>query len=291
MSEESLPDTVQDLRVPPTPTRAEIDLGGRTHPGKVRANNEDNFHAVRFGRYLRTLLSSLPPGDVPEETDRPGFAVAVADGMGGQAAGEVASRLAIKLLLEQALQTPDWVLGREASDLSKVSDRAVQRFQEVNEAVQAHGQSGPGLRGMGTTLSLTMSLGDDLIVTHVGDSPVCLFRQGQLYRLTRDHTAAEQWRATLNAADAARFRHVLTRAIGVAGGEPDVSRHKLADGDRLLLCTDGLTDMVDDESIARELGRAPSADAACRALVDLALENGGKDNVTVVVVTYAISQP
>ena len=136
-----------------------------------------------------------------------------------------------------------------------------------------------------------MSLGDDLIVTHVGDSPVCLFREGRLHRLTRDHTAAEQWRSTLSAGDAARVRHILTRAIGVpeAGGEPDVSRHKLADGDRLLLCTDGLTDMVDDEAIARELGRAASADAACQALVDRALENGGKDNVTVVVAAYSIT--
>ncbi len=295
MSDNNMADTAVDLRQhtppPPAPVRAEIDLGGRTHPGKVRENNEDNFHAVRFGRYLRTLLSSLPPEQVPEEVDRFGFAIAVADGMGGQAAGEVASRMAITLLLESALNTSDWVLGREEPDLLKVMNRATQRFQEVNDAVVAQAKTGPGQRGMGTTLSLTMSLGDDLIVTHVGDSPVYLFHQGELHRLTRDHTVAQQWRATLSPADAARLRHVLTRAIGVpeAGGEPDVYRHKLADGDRLLLCTDGLTDMVDDESIARELGRGLSADATCQALVDLALEHGGRDNVTVVVATYSIT--
>ena len=84
---------------------------------------------------------------------------------------------------------------------------------------------------------------------------------------------------------------MLTRAIGVpdAGGEPDVYRYQLMNGDRLVLCTDGLTDMVDDEAIARELGREGTADAACQALIDLALDRGGKDNVTVVVATYRIA--
>jgi protein phosphatase len=145
---------------------------------------------------------------------------------------------------------------------------------------------------MGTTLSLALNLGDDLIVAHVGDSPVCLFRGGRLHRLTRDHTLWQE-RAGYSAATGELFRRVLTRAIGSepGGGQPDVARYRLADGDRLLVCTDGLADVVDDESIARELGRGTSADEACRALIDLALGSGGTDDVTVVVATYRIESP
>lgn len=285
------PGTRATLAPPPLTARVRVDLAGRTHPGKVRPNNEDNFHIVRFGRYLRTILSSLPEGQVPDEVDESGHAIAVADGMGGMAAGEVASRLAIGLLVRHALQTPDWILGCEEPYITEVLDRAARRFEFINEAVLDHAAGGPGLKGMGTTLSLAMSLGDTLIVAHVGDSPVLLSRRGALHRLTRDHTLARQL-SELGATQAVRFHHVLTHAIGIpgTGGEPDIRRYQLADGDRLLLCTDGLTDMVDDETIARELARAPSAAEACRALIDAALDRGGKDNVTAVVADYHIPE-
>lgn len=296
MNEDALPDTALDLR----PLRTELDrfsalvctgAFGRTHPGKVRQNNEDNFHIVQFGRYLRAVQSSLPAGQYPEELDRLGFGFVVADGLGGHAAGEIASRTAITLLLEYALQTPDWVLGREDDLLLRVMERTDRRFRSVNAAIFAESQSRAPLRGMGTTLSVALSLGDDLIVAHVGDSPIYLLRNGRLSRLTRDHTVAQE-RSGFDAATAARFRHVLTRAIGIGdtGGEPDVARYKLADGDRLLICTDGLTDMVDDESIAQELGRGTASEEdVCQALIDRALDRGGKDNVTVVVATYRLA--
>jgi protein phosphatase len=278
----------QEPAGPPT-AAVRVDLAARTDPGKVRKNNEDNFHVARFGRFLRTLLSSLPDGQVPHEAEECGYAFAVADGMGGMAAGEVASRLAITLFVQHALDTPDWILSRREPFASEVIDRAAERFRHVNEAVIERAESGPGLRGMGSTLSLALSFGDDLIVAHVGDSPVFLCRKGELHRLTRDHTMGERL-ARLGVTDAGRFHHVLTHAIGIrgTGGEPDIRRYRLADGDRLLLCTDGLTDMVDDATIARELGRAGPADDACRTLVELALANGGRDNVTAVVAGYHI---
>ena len=298
MNPDALSDTtlIEPLRVieaqnrPPTAT-VQLDLAAQTHPGKVRTNNEDNFHTVRFGRYLRTLLSSLPEGQVPSESEECGYAFAVADGMGGMAAGEVASRLAITLLVRHVLETPDWILGLQEPHGSEVIDRAAQRFRDVNEAVLEQAQSGPGLKGMGTTLSLAMSLGNDLIIAHVGDSPMFLARRGTLYRLTRDHTMGEKL-ARLGVTEAGRFHHVLTHAIGIpgTGGEPDIRRYRLADGDRLLLCTDGLTDMVDDETIARELGREVRSADVCRTLIDLALANGGRDNVTVVIAGYRIPE-
>jgi protein phosphatase len=293
MSNDSQADTVEDLRLsdltrPPRPVFG-VDLAARTHPGKVRPSNEDQYHVVQFGRYLRTLTSSLPAGEAPEEAGEPGYGYAVADGIGGRAAGDVASRLAISLLMECVLQTPDWILGLDDQTLTRVMDRMAERFQKVNLALRTRSEDDPSLRGMGTTLSVAASLGDDLLVTHVGDSAVFLFRRGQLHRLTRDHSAS-QIRPDPDAAGGTRFRRVLTRAIGVpqTGAEPDLYHYKLEDGDRLMLCTDGLTDMVGVDTIARELDVAPSAAAACQALTDLALDRGGVDNITVVVATYCL---
>src|SRR5262245_26535575 len=128
MGENSDSDTVEEL--PALPPRAStwgksfaVDFDGRTHPGRVRPINEDHFHIVEFGRYLRTLASSLPTGGVAEECGYPGYGFVVADGVGGRAGGEVASRLAISLLVDCALQTPDWILGLEDDLLTRVMDR------------------------------------------------------------------------------------------------------------------------------------------------------------------------
>jgi protein phosphatase len=297
MGSDNEADTVEDLRVSgaaASPSRVlfGVEVAGQTHAGKVRPNNEDHFHIAQFGRYLRTLASSLPAGEVPEEAGEPGYGFAVADGIGGRAAGEVASRLAISLLMECVLQTPDWILGHEDHLLTRVMDRFAERFQTVNLALLTKSESEPGLRGMGTTLSVAVSLGDDLLVTHVGDSAVFMLRRGQLHRLTREHSAS-QVRPDPGADSGVRVRRVLTRAIGLpqTGGEPDLYHYKLQDGDRLLLCTDGLTDMVGVDTITRELDRAPSAAAGCQTLVDLALERGGRDNITAVVATYCLPSP
>jgi protein phosphatase len=291
MSDESQLETVDDLPVlgtePRRPTRpVAVDVAASTHPGKVRPNNEDNFHAIRFGRYLRTVTSSLPAEHLREDFDQSGYGFAIADGIGGHAAGEVASRMALSLLVDLVLQTPDWLFAREDEEFSAVMGRCAKRFGQLNQAVVTAARSEPGLRRMGTTLSLAFSLGDDLIVGHVGDSRVYLFRGGHVHPLTRDHTTGLS-HPGLNPGDAARVRIALTHAIGMpdAGGAPDMSRWKLTDGDRLLLCTDGLTDVVDDAAIADELGRA-SADDACLALIERALKGGGPDNITVVVAAY-----
>jgi len=218
----------------------------------------------------------------------------VADGMGGMAAGELASRLAITLFVDLALNTPDWILAPDGPLVGEVIDRAARRFRDVNETVIEQARRQPGLAGMGTTLTMALSLGTDLFIAHVGDSPAYLFRRGELRKLTRPHTLAQQLadHGEISAQDVAthRFHHILTHAIGIreTGGDPDIRRFRLADGDRLLLCTDGLTDMVDDATIAAELSRTGSADAATQALIKLALERGGRDNVTVVIAGYRI---
>jgi PPM family protein phosphatase len=292
MNEQSEFDTVRDLPALPSVAAPAsdvigVDLAGQTHTGRLRSTNEDHFHIVEFGRYLLTLASSLPAGEAGEEPGDPGYAFAVADGIGGRAGGEVASRLAIGLLIEYALQTPDWILGQDEELLAKVMNRFAQRFKAVNLAVLTKSDSDPALRGMGTTLSVALNLGSDLLVAHVGDSRVSLLRDEQFHRLTRDQTGCRLV-SDPSKSDGIRLRRVLTNAIGLTetGGEPELYHYKLKDGDRLLLCTDGLTDMVDEESISRALGGAPTATEACQSLIDLALDRGGRDNVTAVVAIY-----
>ena len=143
-------------------------------------------------------------------------------------------------------------------------------------------------------MTAAYSLGDDLFITQVGDSRAYLFRGGKLQLLTRDQTMAQLLadRGQISQQEVARhrLRNVLTSALGGSQKEVrvEIQRWKLIDGDRLLLCTDGLTDMMDDASIAEVLSRETRSDEACRKLVEGALANGGRDNITVVLAGYSI---
>jgi protein phosphatase len=276
-----------------------IDFGALSHVGKVRSNNEDAYLVYRTGRFWERLLTSLPDDQLPARQEENGYVMAVADGMGGQAAGEVASSLALRTAVALVLQAAHWGAKldhpeRREEELRAGVERALSYFRGVDEAVARRAEGDPALRGKGTTLTASYSFGDDLLVFHVGDARAYLFRQGRLRRLTRDHTLAQDL-ADLGAIPEEEVAghplgHMLTRAIGRHGGEveAEVRRLRLADGDGVLLCSDGLTGHVEDARIAAVLGRAHSSAAACRELVDLALEGGGKDNVTVLLARYAI---
>ncbi len=145
---------------------------------------------------------------------------------------------------------------------------------------------------MGTTMTIACSVGKDLFIAHVGDSCAYRFRHGELSQLTRDHTLAQAQadRGQIRQEEVAtnRQRHVLTQTLGgsTADVDPEVQHLQLADGDCLLLCSDGLTEKVKEYQIAQFLVSGDNAERSCRRLVDLALERGGKDNVTVVVARY-----
>lgn len=270
-----------------------VDLGGESHPGKVRPNNEDHFLVCRFGRFLEPVLTNLSPRAAPPRSEETGYGMAVADGVGGRAAGEEASRLAITSLVNLVLHTPDWILRPADGSLSdEVLRRAAERYDQVHEVLGLEAEAVPGLRGFGTTLTMAASLGRDLFLAHVGDSRAYLLRRGELRQLTRDHTVAEALAEAglIDRADVAahHMRHVLTQALGGHGQRvrADVSRVELEDGDRLLLCSDGLTDMVADVAVGETLGGDGTAQEVCRRLVDRALAAGGDDNVTAVVAVY-----
>jgi protein phosphatase len=163
---------------------------------------------------------------------------------------------------------------------------------QANACVLAEAAERPELRGMGTTLTLAYSLNDRLFVAHVGDSRCYLSRHGVLYRLTTDHTLVEAMvrRGELRAEEAAkhRWRHVMSNAVGGNTPEVRVEVHKvhLEAGDAVLICSDGLTNMVPDDVIASVLRTEPDPEQACQQLVARANEAGGEDNITAVVARY-----
>lgn len=282
---------------PPRPFSAlvEVDVAALSDRGKVRSKNEDHFLVARGTRSFETVLSNLPADEVPDHFNEVVHGLVVADGMGGMAAGEVASRLAIRTLINLILHVPDWIMR---VDEEKFADealrRAAERYKEVDAFLKAQGEAKPRLAGMGTTMTLARIVGADLFLTHVGDSRAYLYRQDCLWQLTSDHTlaAALAKLGQISREEVAthRLRHVLTKALGIQSGdvEAEVHRVELADDDGLLLCTDGLTEMVDDLTIADVLGRRLPAADTCRQLMDLALDRGGKDNVTVIFAWYRL---
>lgn len=269
-----------------------LDVSARSHPGYLRPNNEDQFFVAKTSRALQTMLSSLPPGDVPERAEEINYVLVVADGMGGHAAGEIASRLAISTLVNLALELPDWIFKVSDDTAPEIERRAREIVQQVGSAVYRRGCQDSTLRGLGTTLTAARSLGRDLMIVHVGDSRAYLYRAGALLQLTRDHTFAQLLvdRGGLRPCDVsnAGVRHILTNALGGSTEDVDVDIDllRLEDADRLLLCSDGLTDLVDDGAIAETLASAETSSEACDRLVQMALDRGGRDNVTVIVAAY-----
>ncbi|MGH9335886.1 MAG: PP2C family protein-serine/threonine phosphatase, partial [Vicinamibacteria bacterium] len=172
-------------------SRVRIDVAALSDVGKKREVNEDHFFVARGGRQIATLLTNIPSSDVPHHFEETGYLMIVADGMGGHAGGEVASRMAIATLINIILHMPDWILKLDEEHAQKVMERASERYRQVHEALQERAQLDPSLRGMGTTMTAAYSLGDDLFITHVGDSRAYLFRDGKLQLLTRDQTQAQ----------------------------------------------------------------------------------------------------
>jgi PPM family protein phosphatase len=282
-------------RFPPEPLSSlvMVDSAGLSHPGLVRTDNEDHFFVARFGRFLEVQQSNLPVDAFPARSEEVGWAMAVADGLGGAAAGQEASRLAVTGLLNLVLHTPDWVLRLDDGVMPKeVLLRASERYIQVNQRLVEQALEIPGLSGFGTTLTCAYSVGHDLFVSHVGDSRAYLLRDGVLRQLSSDHTLVQSLvdQAIIDPKEAAthHLRHVLTRALGDTGADvqAEVIQTKLIDGDAVLLSTDGLTAVVSDDEILQVLAQGDDAAASCRRLLDLALGAGGPDNISVAVARY-----
>jgi serine/threonine protein phosphatase PrpC len=272
---------------------ARVDVAGLSHVGKVRDRNEDHFLVARFGRYLEKLQSNVPPDEIEDHFAEVGYGMVIADGLGGHPAGDTASKLAIGVLLNLVLGTSDWILRFDTkSDFERVIERTKERFFEISQVMTDASTANPELRGFGTTLTVASSVGRELFLAHVGDTRAYLLRGGELRQVTTDHTCAQELfdagELSQRSAGAAWLHSRVTRLLGDSSKscEPYVQTMRLDHGDTLLVCSDGLTDMVNDPTIASVLAEGRFAQSACSRLIDLALEAGGRDNVTLIVARY-----
>lgn len=246
-----------------------IEAHARTDPGPVREHNEDSFLVdVDAGLFI------------------------VADGMGGHAAGEVASALAVDAIRDVLLgaHDPDETrLDRAAPDTEEaIRERLRYATNQASLRIRRAALDNPAHTGMGTTVCVLM-VDDDLAhIAHVGDSRIYLLRDGRLQRLTRDHTVVQQeidaGRLTPKLARIVPHKNILTQSVGYHGPvEPDTATRPVRDGDVFIICSDGLTDPLDDEQITA-LCRDTPVDQLAEKLTRSALEAGADDNVTTVVI-------
>jgi protein phosphatase len=281
------------LQLPPGQVRVRVKFGARTDVGKVRPNNEDQYLVARLCKSLQVLHSSLPEDGGSSIADAEGYLMLVADGMGGHAGGEHASAFVVREAKKHVLETARWFFRLDDPDDGLRMRSLTEALERLDRALLEEASANPALAGMGTTLTAASSVGADLFVVHIGDSRAYLYRDGRLQQLTTDHTLMQKLvEKGLIRREEARvhpLRNVVTNTIGGAPGvKAEVQKLRLLDGDRVLLCSDGLTGPVTDDEIGELLGRHPKPADASRALVDAALERGGADNCTVIVAAYTV---
>jgi protein phosphatase len=273
--------------------QAHLRISSCSDRGLVRANNEDRYLALRLARTTTPVQTNIDPSHFEFVPEQVRWALAVADGMGGHAAGEVASTMALTLALKLSQQGSQWYVDIGEAEAAAIISRMQSLLSSVDRAIAQQSKQQSGLKGMGTTLTIALVANDRLFTFHVGDSRCYLLRGGHLRRLTRDQTMTQALvDAGLMPPEALHthhMRHMLTQAVGKGEAVIEANHLALEDGDRLMLASDGLTDGVSDEEIADVLRRG-DCDAACGELMHRALEAGGRDNVTVIVADVTFTE-
>lgn len=250
---------------------ATIKLGAKTDLGRVRDNNEDKFDFFE--------------PEAPDVLATKGCFYAVADGMGGHSAGQIACELALKTVIQA-------YYGNPSPDTETSLRHAV---AQANGLIYDTAQAIPDRQGMGTTLTAAVVLEDRLTIVQVGDSRAYLVRDGQISQITEDHSwVAEQVRLgtmTLAEAQVSPFRNIITRSIGTAASvEADVVTHEMRVGDTLLLCSDGLSGHLEPQEIQAVI-QEHSPSVAALSLVEAANERGGRDNITALILAVRALKP
>ena len=272
-------------------TIAAIEAFGLTDIGLIRKNNEDQFLVADMNHSMQVQHTSLP---IHNRTRLYGGSRAslmlVADGMGGHAAGELASSLVVESVVNDTLNTMRW-FSRVGADCEQELEADLKRtLEHCQTRIRAECDRVPERQGMGTTLTMAFQLEDRLYVVHVGDSRCYLFRNGKLKQITHDHTVAQQMldQGLITTIDGSKWNHVLWNVIGSTNTNPTLELYKgrLEPEDFIILCTDGLTKHLTEFQMTEILSTARSVDEQCRILVHQANEAGGTDNVTCVIARF-----
>ena len=264
---------------------------GITDRGKVREANEDQFLIAELSKAMCVWQTSLPEPARHVGEER-AHLLLVADGMGGHRAGERASARVVVAIEQFTLNTFKWFLGADRAEAQKVLAQFQSALTEADARILAEAAEHPEVSGMGTTVTMAFQLGVQLCVVHVGDSRAYLFRDGSLHQITEDHTVtADLVRSGAIRQDevaAHPLRHVITNVIGGRELGVDVEAHALEvhHGDRLLLCSDGLTEVVPNEAIVAALAAEPEPERAAKMLLAQANDAGAPDNVTLVIARF-----
>ncbi len=258
-----------------------IRVFGKTDRGRTRDHNEDCFLVADLTR----RDASLQPAVRDHEVNERGSLLVVADGMGGAAAGELASEMATKTIYQQMVDL--WGAEREASP-PQFAHYLKEAVEVANTQIHSYATSHPEVRGMGTTTTAVGVLGDQVFLTQVGDSRAYLIRNGQAHQLTKDQSLMQRLveAGELTEEEAARSerRNIILQALGPdAKVKVDLTYQDLRKGDILVLCSDGLSGQVKKEEIAQVVVTETTLSAACDRLIALANERGGPDNITVVI--------
>jgi protein phosphatase len=261
-----------------------MDVAATSHIGKKRSSNEDHYAVFRRTRSCEMLMSNLPADDVALVDDN-AYGILVADGIGGDSFGDFASRLAVETVLQAAGLATSWLMKLRDLEAQEVRTRVNAYVDRIQNTFRQHARANPVTEKMGTTLTAAYVLPPHAIVAHIGDSRAYLLRDNQLQQITKDQTMAQELiDKGADKESVKQFGHILINSLGSRRGEVDVQvlHLRIEVGDRLLVCTDGLSDLVDEQTIASVLSEF-ELNSVCDKLVDLALEQGGRDNITVVV--------
>lgn len=268
------------------PADTELDLFGLTHIGRVRKENQDHFMLCTVHPQVVVHGTSLPtPESLPLRGTRMATYMLVADGVGSGAGGGEASRLALATITQYVATSMRSYHAAGAASDSEFYEALTNAALEAHAAVRDKAAKEPGAK-MATTLTLAVAVWPWMYVTQVGDSRCYLYWDGKLTQITRDQTIAQglvdQGILPADRASSSPLSHVLSSAIGSEEAMPVVSRVEIPRGCVILLATDGLTKHVSDAEITEQIEKMESSEQLSRTLLEMALERGGSDNVTLI---------
>jgi protein phosphatase len=268
-----------------------IEMAAKTDRGRVRDRNEDNFLVVEFDQTCSVRNASIE-SVAGQSVHHEAMMILVADGMGGQAEGDLASRIIVEHFAKFAKSRASTILA-SADANEEMRELLCGELELCHTALKREAEANAELRGMGSTATVAVVAWPTLYVAHVGDSRCYLFRDGRLRQLTRDHSVAQLYvdQGYMNASEVStsEFRHRLWNVIGGNVEEIVVDFHEfdLQEHDALLLCTDGLTNRLTDVELADELRSSGATSEICDSMVAAANAAGGKDNITCALTRFA----